>query len=66
MKYRVHKSGTIHYLAGCCKRGQKIKEDNFFEVYTKEEAFEKLKAKNVVPNKCPFCKWFNEKEEKKL
>ena len=58
MRYRVHKGGTIHCLAGCCKRGLKIKEENYFEVYTKEEAIEKLKAKHVVPNECPFCKWF--------
>ena len=65
MRYRVHKAGTIHCLAGCCKKGQKIKEDNFFEVYTKEEAVEKLKSKNVVPNMCFFCDWSKEKEEKR-
>ena len=52
MRYRVHRAGTIHCLAGCCKLGQRIKEDNYFEVYTKEEANEQLKAKHIVPHDC--------------
>lgn len=62
MGYRVHVKGTIHCLAGCCKRGQKIIEENYFEVCTIEEAEARLKKKNIVPNRCSFCNWLKDKE----
>lgn len=65
MRYRVHRAGTIHCLAGCCKLGQRIKEDNYFEVYTKEEANEQLKAKHIVPHDCLLCDWTKDKGDTK-
>ena len=54
-KYRVHKSGTIHLLAGCCKTRSKIKEENYFEVFTHSEAEERLAEKHINWHNCSLC-----------
>ena len=65
VRYRFHKKGTIHCLAGCCKIGQKIKADNYIEVFTVEEAKAWLWERRIVANKCSFCDWSKDKEETK-
>ena len=61
-KYRYHKKrGTIHFIPGCCGHANKSKprcrKENFGECFTYEEAVERLKASNVIGEKCTVCKW---------
>lgn len=63
-KYRYHKKGTIHCIAGCCHWGnpKNGNPDNFVECMTIEEAEAQLKAKGVKPLHCKRCTWTLEKE----
>ena len=59
-KYRLHVlTGVVHNLDGGCGNGRRIKNGNFKDFYTYEEAVMEMNEREKDAHKCKKCKWPN-------